>query len=68
MTQKGYNLLVSAKTSKMLAVRRTDFNVKDHARTSTRFAAWSLNEMGMCLEEELYYFQAFCVDIEEVMQ
>ena len=52
----------------MLAVRRTDFNVKDHVRTSQRFAAWSLNEMGMCLEEELYSFQAFCVDTEEVMQ
>ena len=25
----------------MLAVRRTDFNEKDHARTSERFAAWS---------------------------
>ena len=48
------------KTSKMLAVRRTDFDVKDHARTSQRFAAWSLNEMGTCLEEELYDFQAFC--------
>ena len=44
----------------MLAVRRTDFNVKDHARTSQRFAAWSLNEMGTCLEEELYDFQVFC--------
>ena len=44
------------KTSKMLAVRRTDFDVKDHARTSQRFAAWSLNEMGTCLEEELYDF------------
>ena len=35
--------LVSRETSKMLAVQRTDFNDKDHARTSKKFAAWSMS-------------------------